>query len=178
MARIMVGLAVLACVVFVAGCEAEVGSNSGLERASVSVPTTPEGYSIEQRNVRNRLLADNEPGSIKHLYVISPYSGQVLLYSTVDGKVTSSHKRLSPSTVGCDGQSGGVPVDGGTWSRRTPEVLGDDGTYGGSAEYIYWWDTRGIYHQHFIGSCEVHISNEPLAVKNIVLNLELQSIGG
>lgn len=74
-------------------------SDSGIKKATVKVLTDAEGYSIEQRNVMTRLERDNKPGSIKHLYVISAMSGQVLLYSTVKGKVTSSGKRLTPNSV-------------------------------------------------------------------------------
>ena len=58
---------------------------------------------------------------------------------------------------------------------RTSEVLQDDGTYGGSVEYLYWWDSTGRYHQHYVsGGQIIHISNEPLAVKRVILNLELK----
>jgi hypothetical protein len=67
-------------------------------RASRS-QTGTDGLTVEQRNIRDRLKIDNLPGSIKHLYVISAYSGQVLLYSTVRGKITSGGKRLTPSMV-------------------------------------------------------------------------------
>jgi len=151
-------------------------SDSGIQKASVKVPTDPEGFSIEQRNIMNRLLADNKPGSVKHLYVISAMSGQVLIYSTVKGKVTSSHKRLSPKTVASgysNGGFGGLPVtiNGGTC--YTGEILGDDGSYGDSSEYIFWWDVRGVYHQHYIAGGQIlHISDQPMAVKEIVLNME------
>src|SRR5262249_26185527 len=155
---------------------------SGVSQASVKVQTDPSGMTAEQRNVRDRLLMDNKPGSIKHLYVISPLSGQVLIYSTVKGKVTSSGKRLSPRTVAAqDGKFvgsdfGGIPVSIAGMTRRTPEVLEDDGTYGESVPYIYWWDAQGRYHQHFFTEGQIiHVSDQPLQVKSVVLNLETNS---
>ena len=56
---------------------------------SAVVQTNLQGVTVEQQNIIDRLKTDNEPGAIKHLYVISPFSGQVLLYSTVKGKITS-----------------------------------------------------------------------------------------
>lgn len=151
-------------------------SDSGVQKATVKVPVDPDGFSIEQRNIMNRLLADNKPGSIKHLYVISAMSGQVLIYSTVKGKVTSSHKRLSPKTViggYAQGWYGGMPVMIDGVSCSSNEVLGDDGSYGDSAEYVYWWDVRGVYHQHYISGGQIlHISDQPMAVKEIVINME------
>lgn len=170
----------LACLTFffctAESCEPqqEAQSSSGITKKSVTVKTDAEGWSVEQRNIADRLRMDNQPGSIKHLYVISPYSGQCLLYSTVKGKVTSSGKRLTPSTV-VVGASGEYRLSGfdGPSGTTTNEVLQDDGAYGSSAEYIYWWDSRGKYHQHFFtGGQIIHVSDEPMPVKSVILNLE------
>lgn len=119
---------------------------------------------------------DNEPGSIKHLYVISAYSGQVLIYSTVKGKVTSSGKRLNPYSVsvtsGEYNYNEGIPVTIDGKQYTTGEVLQDDGTYGSSSEYIYWWDTNGKYHQQYMSSGIIlHVSDQPLVVKGIIINM-------
>lgn len=138
-------------------------SDSGVEKASVTVPVGPDGLTTEQRNASNRLLTDNKPGNIKHLYVVSSYSGQTIFYSTVKGKVTSSGKRLTnPKKI--DSQ----------WQK--PVVLPsiqDDGTYGSSIPYIYWWDVQGRYHQHYVtGGQIVHVSDQPINVKSVIINFE------
>lgn len=152
-------------------------SASGVTKADVQVPVGADGLTTEQRNVRTRLLEDNKPGSIKHLYVISPYSGQVILYSTVKGKVTSGGKRLTPSLVSGynEGSShyGGFGVNIGGEQQTTMEVLADDGTYGNSGDYLYWWDVRGAYHQHYLtGGQIITISDQPLPVKSVTINIE------
>lgn len=165
------------------GCEKErPTTESGVRQATATVKVQASGFTIEQMNIQKRLEMENMPGSIKHLYVISPYSGQVLIYSTVQGKVTSSGKRLQPYEVGCadgefvSGQLRGIPISVGGVIRRTPEVLQDDGTYGSSAEYLYWFDSQGRYHQHYIvGGQIVHVCDQPLPVKSITLNLEVTS---
>ncbi len=161
-------------------------SASGVSKIDVKVQTDLNGRTLEQNNVAKRLDIDNKAGSIKHLYIISAYSGQVMIYSTVKGKVTSSGKRLTPSSI--DGNSG-YPADGnvetqssmfynnrvtiGTNSYVTNEVLGDDGTYGSSVEYLYWFDSKDIYHQQYVtGGMVVHVSDQPLAVKSVILNME------
>ncbi len=156
-------------------------SASGVGRAHVDVPTGQDGLTIEQRNVRDRVAQDNMPGSVKHLYIISAYSGQTLIYSTVRGKVTSSGKRLTPSTIDYTANQtpNGFPIEIGGSTHYTREVLGDDGTYGSSVEYLYWFDSRGIYHQQYItGGMIVHISNEPVAVKGVVINMEQREGAG
>lgn len=130
---------------------------------------------VEQGNAARRLDLDNTPGSIKHLYVISAFSGDVLLYSTVDANVTSSGKRLSPYTVESAGSSrDGFPVkfEGYSGVYTTTEVLEDDGTYGPSVPYIYWWDVQGRYHQHYVtGGQIIHISDQAISVPKVVINL-------
>jgi len=150
-------------------------SESGVTKTSVKVQTDANGLTVEQKQVSKRLLNDNKPGAIKHLYVISPYSGQVILYSTVDGKVTSSGKRLTPTTVAAsdDQYNGGIPVMIGGRRCWTNEVLQDDGTYGTSDPYIFWFDVRGVYHQHFMtGGQIIHVADQPLNVKSVIINIE------
>lgn len=149
-------------------------SNSGVAMATAKVVVQSNGLTTEQDNVSRRLEQDNMPGAIKHLYVISAYSGQVIIYSTVKGKVTSSSKRLTPSTVVENSARNGMAVTIDGERHTTEEVLQDDGTYGSSVPYIYWWDVRGSYHQHYIdGGQIVHISDRPMPVKSITINMEL-----
>jgi len=151
-------------------------SDSGVEKASVKLVVGSSGTTVEQENVANRLKNDNMPGAIKHLYVISSYSGEVIMYSTVRGKVTSGKKRLTPRTVAAiDGANvykahNGMPVSINGLDKYTSEVLEDDGTYGESMDYIFWWDTKRIYHQHMVtGGQIIHIADAPLAVKNVMI---------
>ena len=151
-------------------------SASGVSKATVHLSKGPDGLTVEQRNIRDRLVTDNKPGAIKHLYVISAYSGQVIIYSTVRGKVTSGGKRLTPTSIATGYNAGwyGFTVPIGGQDYITGEVLQDDGSYGSSMDYLYWWDTKGIYHQHYVqGGQILHVSSEPIAVKGIIINMEI-----
>lgn len=156
-------------------------SAGGVKAVSdIKVPVDLNGLTIDQKNVKKRLEEVNKPGEIKHLYVISPYSGDILIYSTVKGNVTSSGKRLTPYSVkafsyGEHSVYGDlVPVTIGGKQYYTDEVLQDVGTYGQSGEYLYWWDQSDIYHQHYVtGGQVLHISNSPIAAGKVILNLEL-----
>lgn len=93
---------VLAVAVVLSGCgdAPQVQSASGTKMALAErVTTNPNGKTVEQQNILDRIKMDNQPGSVKHLYVISAYSGQTIIYSTVRGKVTSSGKRLTPNKI-------------------------------------------------------------------------------
>lgn len=181
-------VAALLLLIGLAGCnnrEVPVVSRGGVKIAQASIQVGSDGLTVEQRNIKSRLEMDNKPGAIKHLYIISPLSGQCILYSSVKGKVTSSGKRLSPYTVTgrpanlSDGQlNGGPVVNVGNQQFHTTEVLQDDGTYGSSIDYIYWWDQRGVYHQHYVTSQIVHISTEPIPLRNVVINVESKEVQG
>jgi hypothetical protein len=162
---------------WLAGCyypTYEPSASSGAKKAQVKLAKNPEGLTVEQKNVGDRLLNDNKVGAIKHLYVLSPETGTVLLYSAVKGKVTSSGKRLTPRTISTDNGNSGIPFRIGSKFFGTNEVLQDDGTYGDSDPYIYWWDTKGIYHQHFMtGGQIVHVSDQPLRVNPNEIKIDL-----
>lgn len=146
-------------------------ASSGVRQSRVEVPTDQSGHTAEQRNIAKRLVEDNRPGSVKFLYIISAYSGQVIFFSTVDGKVTSGGKRLTPTTVAEGAYS--IPFRLGGATRYTNEVIQDDGAYGHSGDYLYWWDTQGRYFQYYItGGVIPLISSQQLAVNRVIINVE------
>ena len=156
-------------------------SDSGVQKATTKIATDPDGTTIEQRNVIERLKRDNAIGSIKHLYIISAFTGDVLQYSTVKGKVTSGGKRLSPKTVNSYGgiqstyaQGNYVYINGTQY--LTDEILDDGGTYGESGQYMYWFDAQDNYQQYYpSGGTYVQISDKPLRIKKANLSLEIQT---
>jgi len=149
-------------------------SPNSVKKVEAEVKTQENGVTVEQENIIKRLQNDNKVGEIKHLYVISPYSGQVLIYSTVKGKVTSSGKRLNPSTVVESQHWNGWRVEVRGTTKVTSETLGDDGTYGSSDPYIYWWDVNNNFHQHMItGGQIIHISDKPIQVKSVIINVDM-----
>lgn len=151
-----------------AGCDdsTQPDTTGKVHQAAVDVTTDADGLTVEQKNISRRILADNDPGAIKHLYLISPYTGDVLLYSAVKGKVTSGGKRLKPKTAAAYYDTGS-----GNTSTYTQEVMNDDGTFGSSSDYIYWFDVYGTYHQEILGAAIVHISSKPLRVKKAIINI-------
>ena len=149
-------------------------SDSGVKKATVKVATDLNGNTAEQINIIKRLHRDNEVGSIKHLYVISAYTGDVLEYSTVQGKVTSGNKRLTPKTVSDNQAFTNMYVNIGNNTYCTSEVLDDGGAYGESSNYVYWFDAQDNYHQYFpSGGTYLHISDKPLRIRKANFSVEL-----
>lgn len=170
-------LFILAASLVLQSCDEPAVSVSGAKAMIAEVPVDPEGFTAEQRNVEKRLTLE-KPGATKHLYIVSTFSGDCILYSTVSGKVTSGGKKLMPSDA--------RPAEGSMGSYRLPngwitsERPNEDGTYGQASEaaqsYLFWFDVRGGYHQHYLlGGQIIHISDVPMSWPKIILNLETAS---
>lgn len=100
------------------------------------------GPSIEARNVAERIKRTNLPGQVGFIYLVSPYTGDILLKATFVGKPTSTSKRLDPPqnyewlhNVDC----------GEAWCSVALEydAVAADGTWGSSMAGIFWFDTAG-----------------------------------
>ncbi len=101
----------------------------------------------EIENITRRLNLTSNPGQIGFVLLMNE-SGQPVMYMSVKGKITSGSKRLTRTE-----QSACIPTvdnDGnqtGTCSYEKVSAPSDEGTYGSSGEYIYFWNTDGQYVQ-------------------------------
>lgn len=176
--RKLIGILLIAMLVVSCGEITNQKSDSGVSKATIKVKTDMNGNTTEQRNIMERLKRDNEIGSIKYLYIISSYSGDVLQFSTVKGKVTSGGKRLSPKTVNgssavINNNYNSVLINGQAYT--TDEVLDDGGAYGESGNYLFWFDAQDNYHQYYpAGGTYLHIADKPMRIKKskIVIDIE------
>lgn len=173
----------LALVLF-AGCSNEFDghpvSDSGVSKASTKVEVGSDNLTTEQRNIKRKLEDDNKPGAIKYLYVVSPLTSKIIMSAVVSGKVTSGGKRLTPltvegfrSTLDNSAVGSGFTIDIGGHQMVTREVLQDDGSYGSSSEYLYFWDTKGVRHQIYVGGCVVLVEDQPLNIPQEDLGIRL-----
>ena len=141
-------------------------SDSGVKKAHAKVVTGTDGLTNEQRNIKKRVEADNLPGGVLHLYAVSPFTGDIIFYSTVDGKVTSSSKRLTSNQKL-------VRVDRGQYNGEIPMPrIGDDGAYGSSIPYLYWWDINGNYQQVYPQGLTILIKDKPMRFKKAILTMD------
>lgn len=129
-------------------------ATSGVSEDIIKVPVGPDGKTSEQTLTERRLKQDNSAGAVKFAYVGSAYTGELLFQSVVEMKVVSSDKRLSPQSVYTwkvkHGHDGGIPLNIGAEVYYTSELLQDDGTYGESVPYLFWWDVDKTYFQYFV----------------------------
>jgi len=108
----------------------------------------------EQNNIARRLTLTSNPGQIGFVVLLNE-AGQPILYTSVKGKLTSSGKRL---TQPFDIQHQSFAVD----------APSDEGTYGSSDPYIYFWDTNDVYHQwsgrYLYSDKPIRLRVEPLVI--------------
>ncbi len=174
----------MALFVIMSGCSSDVSTDNEKsqmqKQGNANIQVDPNtGMTTEQENIIQAKEDDNKPGATKHFYCISAFSGDVLIYGTVRNKVTSSTKRLLPKIVASvdgeyvDSDLRGIRVIINGRTHRTPEVMGEDQTFGSSIPYLYFWTPDDIRHKHYVSGGHVdHISNVPLNVGKVVINIE------
>lgn len=161
--------------------ETETKSSSGASRLITQVETDSKGHTAEQLSVESKIKRENVIGGIQYVYILSAYSGEIITQSVAQGKVSSSGKRLTPAMVTSgtygtqygSGVVGGMEVSINGATYHTPEVMGDDGTYGSSCEYLYWTDTEGVFHRQYItGGILIHVSDKPMRFGHVTITTE------
>ncbi len=100
----------------------------------------------EQNNIYARLNLTGNPNLLGHIAIVNKV-GQVVLYTTIKGKVTSGSKRLTNPGY-CGDKAGDCPSD--------------EGTFGSSNPYIFFWTTQGQYIQT---SMDYIYSDKPLRLE-------------
>lgn len=107
----------------------------------------------EIANIKRRLELTSNPGAVGYILLLNQ-SGQPIAYYGVKGKVTSSGKRLTPPD---ENDAGDI--------RAAPS---DEGTFGSSDPYVYFWDSQGGYHQwsgeYLYSDRPIRLQVEPLVV--------------
>jgi len=113
----------------------------GLAKAEAAMSKTKTNGEID--NIANRLTLTGDPNLLGHIAIVNKV-GQVVLYTTIKGKITSGSKRLTNPSA-CGANIGDCP--------------NDEGTYGSSNPYVFFWTTQGQYIQT---SMDYIYSDKPL----------------
>lgn len=122
------------------------------QSAAVPYPADKLKDSQERRNLRERLLRQNNPNAVSYVYVLS--YAKPLGYYTIKGKVSSTQSQMTTSTF-VEGHS---DTGGGNIAYEAP---GDDGSYGPNEAGIFFFTTEGVMVQT---SLDYIISDQPIAV--------------
>lgn len=109
---------------------------SQADKAQAAANSISFTENAEIDNIKRRLELTSNPGAVGFVLLMNE-AGQPIMYTSVKGKITSGSKRLTePDRV--TGYSEHPSV------RAAPS---DEGTYGSSDAYIYFWTAGGQYIQ-------------------------------
>ena len=150
-------LIIFSTLFFLSGCLEDSNKNAQTLKAKEAADSIVFSENAEIENIKNRLKLTSNPGQIGYILLLN-YAGQPILYTTIKGKVTSSSKRLTPpdrySSLGPNG-----------FIRAGAS---DEGTYGNSDSYVYFWDQNGRYFQwsgqYLYSDQPIRVTIEPLVV--------------
>jgi hypothetical protein len=121
----------------------------------------------EIENIGKRLKLTSEPGLLGYVLLFND-AGAPVYYTTVEGKITSSGKRLTKPydyRVLCDPTRSGLAK---SCSGEQVPSGSDEGTFGSSDPYVYFWTTSGAYIQwngrYLYSDKPFRLTVEPLVV--------------
>jgi hypothetical protein len=129
----LIGLAFLPLLIAFAltGCDQD-AKHIQSQKANEAAKSIQFTENAEIENIRNRIELTSKPGSIGYIVLLNQM-GQPIAYETVRGKITSGGKRLTRPFDYANGTTFPAPSDEGTWGSSDP--------------YIYYWTTSGAYRQ-------------------------------
>lgn len=105
------------------------------QQSKVPYPVDQLKDSQERRNLKERLLRQNNPNHVSYLYVLS--FAQPLGYYVIKGKVSSTQSQMTTDNLVVDRCSGSTcPV--------VVNAPGDDGSYGPNEDGIFFFTAAGV----------------------------------
>lgn len=131
-------LGLIAGALCVSGCEPEAANvkNDQSHKAAEAANSIQFTDNAEIDNIKRRIEITAHPGKLGFIMLMNE-AGQPILYEGVKGKVTSGGKRLTaPDRYVSSGTNGFIR-----------QAASDEGTWGSSNEYVFYWTTNDEYRQ-------------------------------
>ena len=142
-----IGIALVATsALLLAACEPNAPANPAkttqAQKAAEAANSIQFSENAEIDNIKRRLELTSNPGQIGFVLLLNEM-GKPVMYTSVKGKITSGSKRLTPpQEVKCLEVAGQVGC-----SQQMVDSPSDEGTYGSSNPYIFFWTADGQYIQ-------------------------------
>lgn len=134
------------------------GAAFDVQSKAVPYPGPDLKDSLERRNLRERLLRQNESDRLGYVYLMS--FGNFIGYYTIEGKVSSTQSQMTPADLtdyACDDGLSGCQA-------QALEASGDDGSYGENEPGIFFFTTEGAMVQY---SGEYVYADQPIAIGDV-----------
>jgi hypothetical protein len=141
----IITMAAIASVAFLAACDAAPATQapqkqSQAQKAAEVANSVRMVENAEINNIKARLELTSNPGLMGFILLMNE-AGQPIMYTGVKGKITSGTKRLTAPAQQWK-------IDRGEWNgTQLGPAPSDEGTWGSSDSYIYFWTTSGQYMQ-------------------------------
>lgn len=153
---------ILALTFTLAGCNRDTApSNKATQsqRAAEAANSINFTENSEIDNIKRRLELTSKASQMGYVVLLNS-AGQPVMYTTVKGKITSGSKRLTkPDYSSSEGAGTNNVV------RAAPS---DEGTYGSSSEYIFFWTAEGQYIQwndkYLYSDRPIRLSVKPIVI--------------
>jgi hypothetical protein len=128
---------IVALCVLLAACDDAPSStkNAQAEKAKAAANSIQFTENAEIDNIKKRLELTANPGLLGFVVLLNE-TGQPVMYTGVKGKITSGGKRLT--------EPDRLFHAGNGFIRQSSS---DEGTYGHSGEYVFFWTPAGQYVQ-------------------------------
>lgn len=139
--------------------EGQKQTEKAFEQQSAAVPYPADDLkdSQERRNLRERLLRQNEKDRVGYVYILS--FGKFLGYYTIKGKISSTQSQMTPSDILTGDMCGS-----GCSEHAILEAPGDDGSYGPNEDGVFFFTTEGAMVQI---STDYIYADQPIAVSDV-----------
>lgn len=119
---------------------------------AVPYPVDQLKDSQERRNLRERLLRQNDPNHTSYVYILS--FAQPLGYYVIKGKVSSTESQMTTDQLQVDACN-----RAGEDCPNAVDAPGDDGSYGPNEKGIFFFTTAGVMVQT---SMDYVVSDQPI----------------
>jgi len=162
-------LALMGAALLITGCNEQPQAqqpvkNTQAQKAQEAANSITFTDNAEIDNIKARIELTSKPGQIGFILLMNE-AGQSIMYEGVRGKITSGSKRLTKPYEVRGFSIGGT--NGGT-AYQTVATPSDEGTWGSSAEYIFYWNTNGEYRQwngkYLYSDKPFRLRQEPLVI--------------
>ena len=162
-----ISVALVSICLVLTGCDVsqteESAKNTQADKAAAAANSITFTDNAEINNIKDRITLTSKPGLLGYVAIINKV-GSVVMYTPVRGKITSGNKRLTKPwelhRTDC----------GPNYCVNTTEAPSDEGTYGSSNPYIYFWTPTGRYVQT---SMEYIYSDQPLRLDGSTVAIDL-----
>lgn len=159
MKRLLIAMIAIALSSMLVACNDDPPSAKSVQaqRAHEAANSINFAENAEIDNIKARLTLTSNPGLTGFVLLMNEM-GQPIMYVGVKGKITSGSKRLTePDRYWTNSQSAGIRAGSS-----------DEGTFGSSGEYVFFWTTDGQYIQwngkYLYSDKPFRVKIEPLVV--------------